>query len=562
MTQYSRLLPLVVALAALAMTTFVGAQDAPPATDFKSGGNTWGASNVGDWVLYQLKEGPGVRFEVTAIAENGDITFQHTIYNPQGEVVADNARTRTPGDAPVQQRVPRDKDVQWSEDTYLMEGLELAALTGKWTSEESVTEVWFSDKVPCGGVLKTATDGTDSVWLKGFTRDGKEYKLGAAVEPQPEPQPQPQPEPTPEPQPEETAREPLPDFGDPITMKLPEKVAKAMKDQGLAITRMRVYFDENSGDQGAVLEYEGMRTEVPVIYAAFNGEECDLELSYKEWQRRDGRYVDLGFDVKTLPARLKNLEVQIVHSHLQGEDETQLATYEVVVPEAGERWDALRLRGALPGINRYALQVSYTNADGAKTTHKGFSHWVVVQSPPMFEFSNDVSATGTRLDAGTNTILEGDIGMTGSFTLHHGIKAEDCTLRITREGRRDMNLDDLPAEVRRVIAKEKIPPGWQEVARVDFADGEVNGRRVVTVEDSRIRIEWGHAFAASSKVLPVTEDWEYRFELLHSDSALPLATWSVSIGLGISRPDDINTAAMKVRATGLDETLNVAFKRR
>lgn len=713
MTHRNRLLPLVVAMALALSASYIGAQDAP---DFKAGDNTWGNSKVGDWVQYRLKDGPSVRFEVTAIAENGDITFQHTIYNAEGEVMADNSRTRAPAQCPVQQKVPADKDVTWGEASFPLEVTELKCQRATWLSEKSKSEVWFHETIPCGGVAKTATDGADSVWVTAFKRDGKEYRLAEKTEPEdnnavdfstgettwsrsvpgdwvlyrsnvtvevrvqllsitdngefryarrldtgdfgedrkiidktyersgdrikmpvrlpfgrefvwtkatrqfgdrklqcqvakwtdddgtvnsawfssevpcgggvlwtsgettveelvgfgreeidpesiPEPEPEPQPEPEPEPEPE-PGPEPLPEFGEPITMKLPEKVAKAMKDQGLAITRMRIYFDEKAGNEGAVLEYEGMRTEVPVIYAAFNGDECDLELSYAEWQRRDGRYVDLGFEVKTQPKKLKDMQVKIVHTHLTGEEETELATYGVTVPEAGERWDAVRLRGALPGINRYTLLVTYKDSKGEETTQKGFSHWVVVQSPPMFEFLNSVSATGSRMDAGANTVLEGDVRMRSNFILHHGIDSDDCTLRITRKGKRDMNLEDLPAEVRRVIAKEKIPPGWQEVARVDFEDGTLNGRRVVDIEDSFITVDWGHAFAASAKVLPVTEDWEYRFELLHKDSALPLATWNVTVGLSITRPTDITTAAMTVRATGLDEPLKVAFKKK
>ena len=570
MTHRNRLLPLVVALILVLSATYIGAQEAP---DFKAGDNTWANSEVGDWVMYKLKDGPSVRFEVKEIAESGEITFQHTIYNPEGEVVADNSRTRAPAQAPVQQKVPGDKDVTWSEATYPLDGLELTCQRATWLSEESETEVWFHETIPCGGVAKTATDGVDSVWITGFRRKSEEYRLASKPqpepeptpepEPEPEPQPEPEPEPEPEPQPEpEPSAQALPDYGDPITMKLPENVAKAMKDQGLALTRMRVYFDENAGNQGAVLEYEGMRTEVPVIYAAFNGDECDLELSYEEWQRRSGHYVDLGFDVKTLPKRLKDMEVKIVHTHLSGENETELATYEMVVPEPGERFDAQRLRGALPGINRYTLQVSYTDTAGKKSTQKGFSHWVVVQSPPMFEFLNTVSASGTRTDAGANTVLEGNVDMRSSFVLHNGIDPDDCTLRITRKGKRDMNLEDLPAEVRRVIAKEKVPPGWQEVARIDFEEGTIGTRQVVSIEDSKISVAWGHAFSASAKVLPVTEDWEYRFELLHPDSALPLATWNVTVALSISRPADISTAKMEVRATGLAEPLSVAFKRK
>ncbi|MCA8945634.1 MAG: hypothetical protein KDB29_05370, partial [Planctomycetes bacterium] len=360
-------------------------------------------------------------------------------------------------------------------------------------------------------------------------------------------------EPQPEPQPGSAT---ISSFGPAITMKLPESVRKEIKDQGMAITRMHVYFDEEKSNEGAVVEYEGMRTEVPVIYAAFKGDECDKELSYPEWLSRGGRYVDLAFEVKTKPGVLDGMGVKIVHSHLQGEVETELSTYDITVPEDGEPWDTLRLRGAQPGINRYTIFVSYTDSTGETTTQKGFSHWVVVQAPPMFEFANTVTATATRSDLGKNTSLEGDVHMDASFLLHHGLDPKDCTLRITRKGKRELNLSSLPPEVRRVITKEKIPPGWQEVAKIDF-DAEQD---VVSVEESFIKVRFDHAFAASAAVLPATEQWEYQFELQHKDSASPLARWSVKVDLSVAKESDIRNATLKVNATGLDKALEVKFK--
>jgi hypothetical protein len=353
------------------------------------------------------------------------------------------------------------------------------------------------------------------------------------------------------------------DYGAPLTMKVPAKVLKQMKDQGVAITRMRVYFDEHdNSDDGAVLEYEGMRTEVPVIYAAFKGDQCDKELSYKDWLSRDGRYVDLAVDIRTRPTVLKGMKVQIVHSHLEGDTETELSRFDVAVPEPGDPWDSLRVRGALPGINRYRLLVTYTNDKGEETTQKGFSHWVIVQAPPMFEFLNSVTCNATRTQAGANTALNANVHMKGSFILHHGIDPKDCTLRITRKGRREMNLSALPAEVRRVVDKDRIPPGWQEVAKVKFSNGKLNGRQVVSVEDSFVRVQFDHDFAATAAVLPVTDQWEYRFELLHKDSNQPLASWTVDVDLSIDKPADVANAKIKVSATGMDKPLEVPFQKK
>lgn len=349
-------------------------------------------------------------------------------------------------------------------------------------------------------------------------------------------------------------------WGDPIEMDLPESVEEAMRDQSTAITRMRVYFDEGNSEDGISLEFDDMHTEVPIIYAAFIGEECDRALTYEEWESRRGRYVDLGFEVKTAPARLENLEVRVVHSHLKGEEETDLSTFEVTVPDDGESWDSLRLRGSLPGINRYTLEVSYTNGMGERTTHKGFSHWVIVMAPPMFQFLNDVSATASHRAAGNNTILNTTVNMRGSFILHHGLNPEDCELRITRSGERNLDLSRMSPELRRIISQDRIPPGWQEVARMDFTDGTIGGRRVLTLEDSFVRLDFDHVLSATSTALPLSEDWQYRFQLLHDGADTPLATWTVRIQLAIDEAEDIDDAELVVEATGVDDELSVPFK--
>ena len=548
-----RTIPAMFALVLLGLTSIVAGGQDPAVVDFKAGGNTWARSKVGDWVEYRTSPDTTARFAITAIAADA-VSYDHSVFKA-GKLTFTNKRTDKPADALVQGRVPTTLAVAWGSAEYPIGGQNLSCETATWTQPGAMNGIWFCAGVPCGGVIKTLVDGKDGVWLTAYGTGGKEYRLVAA-----QPEPQLEPERNPE---SILGPEPARDFGSPITMKLPDKIAKEMKDQGVAITRMRVYFEEedNSND-GAVIEYEGMRTEVPVIYAAFNGEQCDKELSYDDWLKRDGRFVDLAFDIKTRPMTLKGMKVQIVHAHLQGEDQTELSTFEVTVPADGDAWDTLRLRGALPGINRYTLVVTYTNSAGETTTHRGFSHWVVVQAPPMFEFLNSVTAKATRTDAGANTILDADVKMMGSFILHHGLDVKDCTMRITRKGSREMDLSKLPAEVRRAIDKEAVPPGWQEVARVKFSDAVGKVGATVDVEDSFVRVTYHHAFSASAAVLPVIDDWEYHFELLHRDSNLPLATWTANIDLSVAKATDISSVKLKVTATNIEKPLEVPFSKK
>ncbi len=529
------------------------AQDAPGGA-FKDGWNTWSETKVGDYVQYRLAAGLTVTYELKAIAADGTLTIEIANFSAEGGELSRREIQRSADKAPVQAKAPgAEIATLWGTAEYEMADIKLPCDTVTWTGDKVTGSTWFSRSVPCGGVVKSGTDGADTVWLVGFVKDGKEYAL---THDEPEPEPVPEPD-----------REPLPDalagYGDPIAMGLPEKVRKQMQDQGTAITRMRLYFKDDSGaEDGVSLEYEGMYTEVPIIYAAFDTDRCDKALSYKDWLARDGRFVDLGFDIKTRPKTLKGMEVKIEHSHLQGETETTLSTFAISKPEPGDPWESLRLRGARPGINRYTLIVTYTDSKKQQSEQRGFSHWVIVAAPPMFEFLNQATGVATQTQAGGLTLLDAEVRLDGSFLLHHGLNAADCTLRISKRGKREFNLDALPADVRRAIERDATPLGWQELGRCELSGGTIAGRRAATVEDSFVKITFKHAFAAATNVLPVTEDWEYRFELHHKGTHQALATWTANISLKINKPDEVGRAKLKVTATGMAEPLLVPFERK
>lgn len=511
---------------------------------FKDGGHTWGATKVGDYVQYQLAAGLTVTYEVKGIAEDGTLTIEIANFSAEGAELSRRSIERKPADAPMPVKPPSGGvAAAWTTAEFPMADVKLACDVATVAGAESRTETWYSSQVPCGGVVKAATDGKDTVWLAGFTRDGVSHSLRA-----PEPEPEPEPE-------------ALQGYGDPMTLEIPEKVRKQMQDQGTAITRMRLYFqDEKGKEDGVALEFEGMHTEVPVIYAAFDPERCDKALTYPQWQERSGHYVDLGFDVKSRPADLTKMEVKIEHSHMQGDTETALTTYPISAPEPGDRWETCRLGGARPGINRYTLVVAYTDSQGQRTEQRGFSHWVIVAAPPMFEFRVSAGAQARKQLAGGQTLLDAEVVTKAVFTLHGGLDARDCSLRVSRRGIREAELARLPADVRRAVARDAAPTGWQELGRCPLAEGRINGRPVASIEGAVVTVSFTHGFAASSNVLPVSDEWEYRFELVHRADPKPLATWSSSVSLRINKPEDIGGARIKINATGLEQPLSVPFE--
>lgn len=368
--------------------------------------------------------------------------------------------------------------------------------------------------------------------------------------------PAPRPEPKPEPEPAAGRA-----YGDNLALDVPASVRKQMEDQAVAITRMRLYFnDAAAGADGVSLEFEDMRTEVPVIFAAFIGERCDRVLNYADYSARPGRHVDLAFHVKTLPRRLKGMKVQIEHAHIQGEAETSVATFDVPAPDEGEPWNDVRLRGARPGVNRYRMVVSYTGGNGQTTTYKGFSHLVLVQAPPMFEFTHTAHAAATSRKAGNARLIAADVRFDAAFLLHAGLNPADCSLRVVRRGKRDMRLDALSPEVRRVLEKERAPLGWHEVGRGPLAGAGIPGLETAKVEEGAVVLRFRHVLNASTTTLPLDEDWQYRFELLHKGLSEPMAVWECAVKLKVEKEADLATARLNVTGTALDKPLSVPIQ--
>ncbi|MCC6575211.1 MAG: hypothetical protein IT462_15650 [Planctomycetes bacterium] len=347
-------------------------------------------------------------------------------------------------------------------------------------------------------------------------------------------------------------------FGPSLTMPLPEEIRALRRDEGVAITRLALLFDAKRNKDGIEVEYEGMRTEVPIIYAAFDGKRCDQELSYETWLAREGRGVDLSFTVKTMPDKLEDFTVVLEHLHYQGLVETRLSRFKAIDVELGKPF-ALRVQGSKPGVNRYRLWVSYKDGGGKVTEQAGFSHWLIVQSPPMFEFTPEAACIATYRQAGENTVIEADTTFSAAFILHHGLSPKDCTVRVSRRGKREMDLSRLAPEVRRVVADDKHAQGWQEVQRAAVDGAGKGALKLWRDEGGFVKASYRHSLSATSAVLPLSDVWEYRFELLYGKSGQLLATWFFNAELKIASDAAIKTAQVKLTWTGKTDALAVSL---
>lgn len=163
-------------LFALALLAWQSPQvDAEPKEgDWKSGWNTWAKAVEGDWAEYAMDGGFGIKQEVVKVSGD-NVTYLHKTLM-KGKETSSRERTRDWKSIKLQGRLPhgRENQVQWKDAEVELDGETLTCTVASWAIGEASTEIWYSKQVPCGGIVKTVTNGKDSVWLTKFKSSMKD----------------------------------------------------------------------------------------------------------------------------------------------------------------------------------------------------------------------------------------------------------------------------------------------------------------------------------------------------------------------------------------------------
>lgn len=159
------------ALAALSLLAFV-ASLAPVSGQDKVGDfpkwNTWKVSKKGDWVEYTLSLGPKVRFEVMNEPAGGKVKYKHQMFDASGKETSSKELEKDWNAIRLQAAPSPRAEVTWREAETELCGQKLKCKVASWQVGKVVDEVWYSVDIPCGGVVKQASDGKDTVILTGF----------------------------------------------------------------------------------------------------------------------------------------------------------------------------------------------------------------------------------------------------------------------------------------------------------------------------------------------------------------------------------------------------------
>jgi hypothetical protein len=182
----------IVLVAALFAIHSATVHAAPKEGDWKGGWNTWKTAKEGDWIEYTIGGFAGVRQEVTKVS--GDkVTYSHKTLDKDGNETSVKEYTKAWNAIKLQGRLPygKEDEVEWTEEEVELGGKTLKCDVASWTAgsgkETARGQIFFCKDVPCGGIVKTVTNGKDSVWIKSFGKAGEEAaNNGEEKDPEPE----------------------------------------------------------------------------------------------------------------------------------------------------------------------------------------------------------------------------------------------------------------------------------------------------------------------------------------------------------------------------------------
>lgn len=186
MQHFIRASALVFAIALFAMHGTVSA-DAKEG-DWKGGWNTWKTAQAGDWIQYSITGIAGAKQEVSEV-KGENITYTHKTLDKNGEETSSKEFTKHWSKIKLQGKLPYgDIDVTWTTAELEFGNEKLACDVAQWSfgkgEDAHMQQIYYCKDVPCGGIVKTTSNGKDIVWMTGYGKGGKDVKGAAGVEPE------------------------------------------------------------------------------------------------------------------------------------------------------------------------------------------------------------------------------------------------------------------------------------------------------------------------------------------------------------------------------------------
>lgn len=325
--------------------------------------------------------------------------------------------------------------------------------------------------------------------------------------------------------------------------QVPPAVALATRDSIAAATRISLRFNEpTEADTAIEATYGSERTQAPVIAGLFDADASDSWISHEKYRGDRHRSATLAFRVLSSPRNFGAYAVVIDHWHVSEQASALIKTIQLANLESFKT-HRTTVAGLLPGVNQFNLRIRYTDARGVTTLGESSTHAVSVEEVAALDLKLGASAqTSVSVYQANLRMYRGRAAWSGEFTLSPALAPANMVVKVQRRGTRLFSQLDLPREVAGDVGGPLMVGTWEDFASLAVptaveedgggtadATARTPGAAVVALGDRRYRVDVEHLLRASSTLIPLRDQWEYRVLLYHPNHAN--AVDSVAFGI-------------------------------
>ncbi|MCA8939494.1 MAG: hypothetical protein KDB07_06790 [Planctomycetes bacterium] len=306
----------------------------------------------------------------------------------------------------------------------------------------------------------------------------------------------------------------------PFKLLVPKRAKESVAQSRVESRRLALRVSQ-IGNSILELNYDGTRTQAPVVSAAFEVEDCEGEIEESEWLSRNDRQVRLSYIVRSAPKELPAYSVVLEHYHVTSTAETLLNTIRLEGPKTFEK-QRLSIPGARPGANVFKLKVGLKNAAGVEEFSDGDSHLVLVHQNPV-----QGNETIGSFDASTTTLgkiklhrsrLDASVG----FFVTEAVDPQEVRIILRRRGNRFFARK--LGQGSPYLANEEKDWGWHTLFDGKLGDVSASGISLSQQEDGRWVLSFTHRASVTGTHFPFSDSQSYQLSINHPMYPTPLAT--------------------------------------
>jgi hypothetical protein len=311
---------------------------------------------------------------------------------------------------------------------------------------------------------------------------------------------------------------------------LPAEATKVLADSAASASRMSTRFRTDDGKPDVIeATYGDEVAQLPVIAGVWEQASCDSHLTVEQARKGKWPSASLAFRVYATPKDFGPYQVLIEHWH---SNESHRSLLKTVTSDKPETFTLQRYQvaGLLPGINEFVLRIRQTSKDGKVTTSDGTSHFTLVDEVAALGLQSTTDATATRTTVGAVSVTQSAITVSQTFTLTPALDAANIRVKLSRRGKRLFKKTALAPEIRGAVDDPELAAAWVEMDSTPLKIFSGGALEIAHTQGFVWTFRIRHNLSATSTVLPLDDDWEYRIQLYHTNYGAPVETMTCFVG--------------------------------